>query len=125
MKKKVLKFVVFTLCLLPASYMFYAVFLATQGENILGPDPPQALSLDTGTLAIRMLVLSLALTPIRYLFNAVQVWQYRRMIGLYAFFYASLHLLVFLMFLLQWRWADIGIEIIERPFITIGFAAYI
>lgn len=125
MKKKFLKPIIFVLCLLPASYMFYAVYLAFNGQNILGPDPPQALSLETGTWTIRMLVLSLALTPIRYLFNTVQVWQYRRMIGLYAFFYASLHLLVFLMFLLQWRWADIGSEIIERPFITIGFAAYV
>lgn len=122
--KSLYKSVVFVLCFLPASYMFYAVFLALRGENILGPDPPKALSLETGEWAIRMLVLSLAITPIRYLFNTVDVWQYRRMIGLYAFFYASLHLLVFLMFLLQWRWADIGIEIVERPFITIGFAAY-
>jgi len=123
--KSFVKSVIFVLCLLPASYVFYAVYLAYNGENILGPDPPIALSLLTGTWAIRMLVLSLAITPIRYLFNTVVVWQYRRMIGLYAFFYASLHLLVFLMFLLQWRWADIGTEILERPFITIGFAAYV
>ena len=123
--KSFFKPVVFILCLLPASYIFYAVYLAYQGENILGPDPPKELSLETGTWAIRMLVLSLAITPIRYLFNTVAVWQYRRMIGLYAFFYASLHLLVFLYFLLQFRWADIGTEIVERPFITIGFAAYV
>jgi methionine sulfoxide reductase heme-binding subunit len=123
--KSFFKPAVFVLCLLPASYIFYAVYLAYNGENILGPDPPKALSLETGTWAIRMLVLSLAITPIRYLFNTVVVWQYRRMIGLYAFFYATLHLLVFLWFLLEWRWRDIGIEIAERPFITIGFAAYV
>jgi methionine sulfoxide reductase heme-binding subunit len=123
--KSFFKPVVFVLCLLPACYIFYAVYLAYHGENILGPDPPKALSLETGTWAIRMLVLSLAITPIRYLFNTVVVWQYRRMIGLYAFFYASLHLLVFLYFLLQFRWADIGTEIIERPYITIGFSAYV
>jgi methionine sulfoxide reductase heme-binding subunit len=123
--KSLYKPLLFVLCFIPAGYMFYAVFLALRGENILGPDPPKALSLLTGEWAIRMLVLSLALTPIRYLFNTVAVWQYRRMIGLYAFFYATLHLLVFLMFLLQWRWTDIGIEIVERPFITIGFAAYV
>jgi sulfoxide reductase heme-binding subunit YedZ len=123
--KSLYKSFLFVLCFLPAGYMFYAVFLALRGENILGTDPPKALSLQTGEWAIRMLVFSLALTPIRYLFNTVAVWQYRRMIGLYAFFYATLHLLVFLMFLLQWRWADIGIEIVERPFITIGFAAYV
>lgn len=123
--KSLYKPIVFILCFLPAGYVFYAVFLALRGENILGPDPPKALSLLTGEWAIRLLILSLSLTPIRYLFNTVAVWQYRRMIGLYAFFYATLHLLVFLWFLLQWRWADIGVEIVERPFITIGFAAYV
>lgn len=123
--KSLYKPIVFVLCFIPAGYVFYAVFLALRGENILGPDPPKALSLLTGEWAIRLLILSLSLTPIRYLFNTVAVWQYRRMIGLYAFFYATLHLLVFLMFLLQWRWAEIGVEIVERPFITIGFAAYV
>lgn len=106
--------------------MFYAVYLAyTGGENLLGPDPPKTLSLETGEWAIRMLVLSLAISPIRYLFNTPSVWKYRRMIGLYAFFYASLHLFVFLMFLLQWQWTEIGKEILERPYITLGFSAFI
>jgi sulfoxide reductase heme-binding subunit YedZ len=124
--KALAKPLVFTVCLLPAAYMFYAVYLAyTGGANLLGPDPPKALSLMTGEWAIRALVLALALTPIRYLFNWPYVWQYRRMAGLYAFFYASLHLLVFLMFLLQWQWSAIGLEIVERPYITLGFAAYV
>jgi methionine sulfoxide reductase heme-binding subunit len=126
MMKFPLKPLVFVLCLLPAGYMFYAVYLAyTGGENLLGPDPPKTLSLETGEWAIRMLVLSLAISPIRYLFNTPSVWKYRRMIGLYAFFYASLHLFVFLMFLLQWQWKEIGKEILERPYITLGFSAFI
>ena len=123
--KSFLKPTVFVLCLLPASLMLFSVYLEFNGKNVLGPDPPKTLSLESGEWAIRMLVLSLAITPIRYLFNTVAVWQFRRMIGLYAFFYTSLHLLVFLMFLLQWRWAEIGIEIVERPYITIGFSAYL
>lgn len=126
MMKFPLKLLVFVLCLLPAGYMFYAVYLAyTGGENLLGTDPPKTLSLETGEWAIRMLVLSLAISPIRYLFNTPSVWKYRRMIGLYAFFYASLHLFVFLMFLLQWQWKEIGKEILERPYITLGFSAFI
>lgn len=106
--------------------MFYAVYLAySGGENLLGPEPAKALSLMTGEWAIRILILGLALTPLRYLFNWPYVWRFRRMIGLYAFFYTSLHLLVFLMFLLQWEWMAIGREIAERPYITIGFAAYV
>lgn len=124
--KAVAKPLVFLVCLLPASYMFYAVYLAyTGGENLLGPDPAKTLSLTTGEWAIRILILGLALTPIRYLFNWPFAWRLRRMVGLFAFFYTSLHLLVFLMFLLQWEWTAIGREITERPYITIGFAAYV
>lgn len=124
--KVLAKPLVFILCLMPAGYLFYAVYLAyTGGANLLGPDPPKALSLLTGEWSIRMLVLALSLTPLRYLFNWPYLWQFRRMIGLFAFFYTSLHLLVFLMFLLQWEWSAIGREIAERPFITIGFAAYV
>jgi methionine sulfoxide reductase heme-binding subunit len=117
---------VFILCFLPAAYLFYATYLAlTGGENLLGPDPAQYLSLETGNWAIRMLIASLSITPIRYLFNWPTIWKFRRMIGLFAFFYASMHLLVFLWFLLQWQWADIGTEIVERPYITIGFSAFL
>lgn len=124
--KVIAKPLVFILCLSPACYLFYAVYLAyTGGANLLGPDPPKALSLETGEWSIRMLIFALALTPLRYLFNWPYLWQFRRMIGLFAFFYTSLHLLVFLMFLLQWEWGAIGREIAERPFITIGFAAYV
>ena len=124
--KALAKPLVFLLCLLPAGYLFYAVYLAyTGGTNLLGPDPQKALSLATGEWAIRILILALALTPIRYLFNWPYIWQFRRMIGLFAFFYTSLHLLVFLMFLLQWEWRAIGTEIVERPYITIGFSAYV
>jgi sulfoxide reductase heme-binding subunit YedZ len=124
--KALAKLVVFILCLLPAGYLFYAVYLAfTGGANLLGPDPPQALALATGEWSIRILILALALTPIRYLFNWPYIWQFRRMIGLFAFFYTSLHLFVFLMFLLQWDWNAIGREIAERPYITIGFAAFV
>src|SRR5688572_9659143 len=105
---KIAKPLIFILCFLPAAYLFYAVYLSYSGQNILGPDPAKSLALQTGEWTIRILILALALTPIRYLFNWPLVWRFRRMIGLYAFFYASLHVLVFLMFLLQWQWNDIG-----------------
>ncbi len=120
-----IKPIVFILLLLPALYYFYAVYLALNGENILGPDPAQALALTTGEWSIRILVAALAITPLRYLLNLPKLWNYRRMVGLFALFYVCLHLLVFLMFLLQWQWADIGREIAERPYITVGFTAFI
>ncbi len=123
--ESVIKPVVFILLLLPALYYFYAVYLALNGENILGPDPAQTLALATGEWSIRILVAALAITPLRYLLNLPKLWSYRRMVGLFALFYVFLHLLVFLMFLLQWQWADIGREIAERPYITVGFTAFI
>jgi len=116
----------FILCLLPGAYLAYAVYLVfSGGENLLGPDPAQFLSLETGEWAIRLLILSLAITPLRYLLNWPYAFRFRRMIGLFAYFYVCMHLLVFLMFLLQWQWGAIGREIAERPFITIGFAGFV
>lgn len=121
-----IKPLVFVLSLWPAAYLFYAVYLAyTGGENLLGADPAKTLSWETGSWAIRFLILSLAVTPLRYLFSWPYVFRLRRMVGLFAFFYACLHLLVFLMFLLQWEWQNIGLEIVERPYITLGFFAWL
>lgn len=115
---------IFVLCLLPAAWLGYAVWLAwTGGENLLGTDPAKTLALETGQWAIRMLLLALAVTPLRQLLNQPWIWQFRRMLGLYAFFYVCLHFLVFLAFLLQWQWTELVQEIVERPYVTLGFAA--
>lgn len=120
------KLVVFVLCLSPALWLSYAVVLvATGGENLLGPDPAQYLALETGTWAIRMLIGALAVTPLRFLLAAPYLWQFRRMLGLFALFYVSLHFLVFLAFLLQWQWQELGREVTERPYVTVGFLAFI
>lgn len=111
---------------MPAAYLFWAVYLAfTGGENLLGPDPAQYLSLETGKWAIQLLIASLAITPLRYLLNMPSLFRFRRMIGLYAYFYVCLHLTVFLWFLLGWDFSAIGREIAERPYITIGFSAFV
>jgi sulfoxide reductase heme-binding subunit YedZ len=124
--KPFLKIAVFTICLIPALWLGYAVYLAyTGGENLLGPDPAKMLSLETGKWAIWMLILALSITPLRYLFNKPFLWQFRRMIGLYALFYAVLHFTVFLAFLLQWQWGELSREIVERPYITVGFIAFV
>src|SRR5690606_39097445 len=61
----------------------------------------------------------------RYLLNAPVLWQYRRMVGLYALFYVVLHFLTFLFFILQMSFADLGREIAQRPYITLGFLAFL
>lgn len=124
--QKLIKPAVFVACLLPALWWGYLIWLAYQGDaETLGPDPAKALSLVSGEWSIRFLVLALAITPLRYLFNAPYLWRLRRMIGLYAFFYTTLHFLVFVLVLLQLNWADLGREIAERPYITLGFLAYV
>jgi len=124
--KFLVKPAVFLLCLLPAAWLIYGVYLAfSGGENLLWPDPAQFLSLQTGEWAIRLLIASLAITPLRYLLNMPSLFRFRRMIGLYAYFYVFLHLIVFLWFLLGWDFSAVGREISERPYITIGFAAFV
>ncbi len=124
--KGLTKLLVFVLCLAPALWLSYGVALAlTGGSNLLGPDPAQYLALQTGTWSIRLLIAALAVTPLRFLLNAPYLWQFRRMLGLFALFYVTLHFLVFLAFLLQWQWQDIGREIAERPYITFGFLAFV
>lgn len=118
--RKLIKPLVFVLALLP-----FAVLLLRILQNNLGPDPVQELSLETGEWTLRFLILALAMTPLRRITNQIEFTRLRRMIGLFALFYATAHLLVWLMFVLEFRWFAIAEEIIERPYITVGFSAYL
>jgi sulfoxide reductase heme-binding subunit YedZ len=108
--KKIIKPVVFSLALVP-----FAVLLYTAIWGDLGPDPAKELSLETGEWALRFLLIALAMTPLRQIFNQIEFTRHRRMLGLFALFYATLHLFVWLTFLLQFRWAAIIEEVLERP----------
>lgn len=118
--RKFIKPGVFLLALLPFGYVLWRVI-----SNDLGPDPAQELAIETGEWSIRFLLLALAITPLRQLTGQVEFVRQRRMLGLFALFYASVHFLVWLTFLLAFRWGAIGEELIERPFITVGFAAWV
>ena len=118
--RKLIKPLVFVLALLPLAGLVLRIL-----QNNLGPDPVQELSLETGEWALRFLIITLAMTPLRRITNQVEFTRHRRMIGLYALFYATLHLIVWLMFVLEFRWFAIGEEILERPYITVGFSAYL
>jgi|TARA_B110000879_G_scaffold13235_1_gene16521 sulfoxide reductase heme-binding subunit YedZ len=118
--KKMIKPTVFSLALVP-----FAVLLYTAIWGDLGPDPAKELSLETGEWALRFLLITLAMTPLRQIFSQIEFTRQRRMLGLFALFYATVHLFVWLTFLLQFRWGAILEEILERPYITVGFAAYV
>jgi sulfoxide reductase heme-binding subunit YedZ len=118
--RRLVKPLLFLAALGPAAYL--AVLIFTGG---LGVNPAETLQLETGIWALRFLIGTLAITPLRRLSGWNRVIQYRRMLGLFAFFYASLHFLTYLVldqyFDLQRILQDIG----KRPFITLGFLAFV
>ena len=117
---KPIKPVIFLLSLTPFLYLLVRVI-----QNDLGPDPAQVLSIETGEWTLRFLLLTLAITPLRQTLGLIEVARLRRMIGLFTFFYATIHLVSWMAFILGFRWFAIAEELAERPYITIGFVAYI
>ena len=117
---RLVKPVIFFMALIPFIWLLSKVF-----QNDLGPDPAQALSIETGEWTLRFLLLTLAITPFRQIFRVAEIARLRRMIGLFAFFYASIHFLSWMAFILGFRWLAIAEELVERPYITVGFLAYV
>jgi len=117
---------VFLVALLPALYLGWHFWLAwTNQPNALGAEPVEYLEHETGNLGLRFLAISLAVTPLRQLTGWNQLIKFRRMLGLFAFFYVTLHLVVFAALDLELRLGEVAAEIVKRPFITIGMAAWL
>lgn len=91
----------------------------------LGANPIQALHIRLGDWSLRFLWLTLAITPLQTITKWRGMTDYRQMLGLYAFFYATLHLLAYLLIDHALKWPIIGIDIIESPYIWFGVLAYI
>jgi len=93
--------------------------------NNLGPDPTSNIALTTGYNALLILILSLAVTPLRLLSPRLS-WliKFRRLLGLFAFFYATIHLATYLVLYLNFDWGVFKTDITKRRFIIAGFAAY-
>ena len=117
--ERVIRVGVFTLALLPFIWVSYAA--ATGG---LGPDPAEALMHVTGEWSLRLLALTLLVSPLRAWTGWSLLLKLRRMLGLYAFFYGCIHLLSFLQFYVGWTPAGLLEELVERPYITMGFMAW-
>ena len=117
---RLVKPMIFFMALIPFIWLLLKVF-----QNDLGPDPAQALSIETGEWTLRFLLLTLAITPFRQIFRVAEIARLRRMVGLFAFFYASIHFLSWMAFILGFRWLAIAEELVERPYITVGFLAYV
>src|SRR5579883_120094 len=107
-----LKVLVHLACLAPVVWLLIHLI-----ENNLGPDPTAAVTFFTGRGALRLIVISLAVTPVRRLIPRLS-WliRFRRMLGLYAFFYACLHLLTYVWLYSSFSWAAMINDITRRRF---------
>jgi sulfoxide reductase heme-binding subunit YedZ len=113
---------VFLACLLPTAILMAELFGYGGG---LGANPIEEIQDRFGNWTLRMLVITLAITPMRHLTGRPWVLRFRRMFGLFAFFYALMHFLTWLVLDQDMNQQAIVEDISERPFITIGFAAFL
>ncbi len=110
----------FLACLVPLGALGWEAYAGGLGAN-----PIEAITHTTGDWTLRFLLVTLAVTPLRRLTGWNRLISYRRMLGLFAFFYAGLHFLTYLWLDKFFVWADIVHDIPKRPFITVGFAAFV
>jgi len=115
-----LRAVVFTACLVPAARL---AWLGWRGE--LGANPIEAVTRSTGWWTLALLAATLTVTPLRRLLGAPWLLRLRRMLGLFAFGYASLHFTTYLWLDQFFDLAEIARDVVKRPFITVGFAAFV
>ena len=118
--QKAAKVVVFVACLTPFAWL---VTQALTGR--LGINPVEDLELTTGIWALRFLVFTLLVTPVRRLTGWNRLIQYRRMLGLFTFFYASLHVSTYVGIDQFFALGFIVKDVVKRPFITMGFIAFV
>lgn len=115
-----IKVIVFFLCLVPAVQLAYGLV-----DHTLGPNPIEAITLATGAWTLRMLLITLAVTPLRRLTKLHWLVRLRRMLGLFAFGWATAHFIIWLWLDRFFDWREIAYDILDRPFITVGFSAFL
>ena len=120
LSSKFAKPVAFALALLPFLWLVTAAAL-----DWLGANPAEALERSTGDWTLRMLCVVLAVTPLRTMAGLPALARFRRMAGLFVYFYAVLHLLAYSWFDMGFDLADIAKDIIKRPFVLVGFTAVV
>ena len=114
------KALVFVAALGPLAWLGWGAW-----SHALGANPIEAITRETGTWTLRFLVLSLAITPLRRITGWNDATRFRRMLGLFAFFYGSLHLLTYLWLDQFFDWPAIVKDVYKRPFITAGAAGFV
>ena len=119
---------VFALCCVPFAVLLWDAFhngFAGFPDNMdFGANPIEFITHRTGDWTIRFIVITLAITPLRQLLRQPQLIRFRRMLGLFAFFYACLHFATWIGLDKFFDWSEMWKDVLKRRFITVGFAAF-
>ncbi|MBA3594919.1 MAG: sulfoxide reductase heme-binding subunit YedZ [Pseudomonadota bacterium] len=118
--------ILFVMCLLPFAWLGWNVVQAQMGNaNVLGANPAEYLIRATGDWTLRFLCIVLAVTPLRVISGTPALARFRRMLGLFSYFYVVIHLLSYSWFDMGFDVPEIIKDIIKRPFILVGFSAFL
>ena len=114
------KAVIFVNALVPLGLLLWDLY-----HKRVGPNPLQFATTTTGMLTLIFLSLTVAITPLRKIFGINALVKLRRMLGLFAFFYGTLHLLTYISFDRQFDFLSVGPDVVRRPFILAGMVAFL
>ena len=118
--KKYFKFGVFTLSLIPFLIITYKIFF-----NQLGPEPVKEITHHTGEWTLIFIIITLAMTPLKKI-TKLNIWiSFRRMLGLFVFFYATIHLMTYVVIDYRFDWQQIYNDVLKKKYIFIGFSAWL
>jgi sulfoxide reductase heme-binding subunit YedZ len=120
LSRRWVKVLVFALCLAPALILLWRAF-----REDLGANPIEFITHAAGNWTLRFLCITLSITPLRKLLRLPDLIRFRRMLGLFAFFYGCLHFLTWFVLDKFFDWNEIVRDVAKRPFITVGFTAFI
>jgi len=118
--KKYLKLSVFVLSSIPFLLISYKIFF-----NKLGPEPIKEITHFTGEWTLIFICLTLSMSPLKRFTNSIMWVSFRRMLGLFVFFYATLHLLTYVGLDYRFDWSPILDDVVKKKYIFIGFAAWL
>jgi methionine sulfoxide reductase heme-binding subunit len=120
------KAALFVACLVPFLLLLWPFYklLTTGNAPELGANPVEYITHDTGNWTIRLLLITLCVTPLRKIFNQPRVVRYRRMLGLFAFFYLCLHFMTWFILDKSFSLTDMWADVLKRRFITVGMLGF-
>ena len=125
-QKLVFKSLLFLASLIPLGWLIFALWSDTvTGSKLMTADPVQKLNRELGDWALIFIIITLAIRPMSEVLNSRYLIAYRRMLGLFAFFYGALHLASYIIIDLQLNWNDFAQDLIKRNFILIGIIAFV